>query len=84
MNFGTVIPFGMPCPSAMKPICVKSGDESRWQLWPNTSARPAFAFSRFIRICSIVLLPAPFGPSSAYTLPSDIRLNDASVEQAPL
>ena len=49
---------------------------------PSTLARPDDGRSRFIRALIVVVLPAPFGPMNAYTLPagtSIVRSRTASV-----
>ena len=49
---------------------------------PSTLARPDDGRSRFIRALMVVVFPAPFGPTSAYTLPagtSIVRCRTASV-----
>ena len=52
------------------PIRARTASGSSARSWPATWIQPASAPISVERICTIVVLPAPFGPSSANTLPS--------------
>ena len=56
------------CP--VTPITARTASASRRRSCPMTLAVPASAGIRVDRICTVVVLPAPFGPSSAKTSPS--------------
>ena len=47
----------------------RTASASRATSWPSTRADPASGASRVARIRTVVVLPAPFGPSSPYTVP---------------
>src|SRR5579863_1659044 len=51
------------------PIAARTAAGSRVGLWPATSTSPLSAWMSVERICTIVVLPAPLGPSSAKTVP---------------
>ena len=52
------------------PIAARTPSGSARRSWPATRSSPASAGSSVVRIRTIVVLPAPFGPSSAKIVPS--------------
>ena len=52
------------------PICDRMPSGSVRRSWPPTATSPASGVSRVVRMWTAVVLPAPFGPSSANTVPA--------------
>ena len=52
------------------PIAARTASGSRARSWPATRTSPPSARISVDRICTVVVLPAPLGPSSAKTVPS--------------
>lgn len=59
------------CP--VTPIAARTPSGAVATSWPATWACPLSAEMSVDRICTVVVLPAPFGPSSANTVPDGIR-----------
>lgn len=56
------------CP--VTPIAERTPSGAVWMSWPATRAWPPSAAMRVERICTVVVLPAPLGPSRANTVPA--------------
>jgi hypothetical protein len=52
------------------PIAARTASGSRARSWPATRTSPPSAPIRMDRMCTVVVLPAPLGPSSAKIVPS--------------
>ena len=55
---------------ATTPIARRTAGAARTTSWPATEAMPDVGVDSVVRIFTVVVLPAPFGPSRANTSPS--------------
>src|SRR6266508_1116956 len=65
------------------PIVARTAGPSSTMSWPATHARPAVGGSSVVSMCTVVDLPAPFGPRKPYTSPGSTRRSIPSTARGP-